>query len=355
MDKIKVLIIDDSASMRSLIRESLSASPKIEVIATAMDPIFAVQKILSLNPDVITLDIEMPRMDGLTFLSKLMISNPKPVVMVSSLTDHGTKETLKALELGAVDFLLKPFSDDTSAVRLFSNELIKKVIFASQARLNKTTPDKAKNIVDMFITKQTQDKKGQKSKKESEFVIAIGSSTGGTIVITDILEKLSDNLPPILIVQHMPEGFTRPFAERLNTISKIYVKEAEQNEQIFRGCAYVAPAGRHLEIVRAMSGYRINLSDSDLVNRFKPSVDVLYKSVAESARDKSCAVILTGMGNDGSKSMLELKKSGAITIAQDEKSSAVFGMPREAILLGAASMVKNIEEIAEYLNTLASE
>ena len=354
MDKIKVLIIDDSASMRSLIRESLSASPKIEVIATAMDPIFAVQKILSLNPDVITLDIEMPRMDGLTFLSKLMISNPKPVIMVSSLTDHGTKETLKALELGAVDFLLKPSSDDPSAAGNFSRELIKKVIFASQVKVNKTTPEKAKNITDMFISDQLQDKKGQISKKDSEYVIAIGSSTGGTIVITDIMKNLSDNLPPILIVQHMPEGFTRPFAERLNSLSKIFVKEAEQEDQVLRGCAYVAPAGRHLEIVKAMNGYRINLSDSDPVNRFKPSVDVLYKSVSESAGEKSCAVILTGMGNDGSKGMLELKNCGACTIAQDEKSSVVFGMPREAIHIGAVSMVKNIEEITDYLNSLSS-
>lgn len=355
MEKIKVLIIDDSASMRSLIKDSLSASPKIEVVATAMDPLFAVQKINSLNPDVITLDIEMPRMDGLTFLSKLMISNPRPVIMVSSLTDHGTKETLKALELGAVDFLLKPVFDDESSTAFFSNELIKKVIFASKVKVNKTTPEKAKNISDMFIVKQTDDKKGQKAKKDSEFVIAIGSSTGGTIVITDIIQKLSDNLPPILIVQHMPEGFTKPFADRLNSVSKVYVKEAEQDEQVFRGCAYVAPAGKHLEIVRSMRGYCINLSDIDPVNRFKPSVDVLYKSVASSAGGRCCAVILTGMGNDGSKAMLELKNKGAVTIAQDEKSSVVFGMPREAILTGAAVMVKNIEEITDYLNTLESE
>jgi two-component system, chemotaxis family, protein-glutamate methylesterase/glutaminase len=353
MEKIKVLIIDDSASMRSLLKESLSASPKIEVIATAMDPLFAVSKINSLNPDVITLDIEMPRMDGLTFLSKLMISNPKPVVMVSSLTDHGTKETLKALELGAVDFILKPVYDDKAGLSLFSNELIKKVIFASQVQVNKTAPEKAKNIEDIFIADRP-DKSGQKNSRESEFIIAIGSSTGGTVVISDIMQKLADNLPPILIVQHMPEGFTKPFAERLNTISKIFVKEAEQDDHVFRGCAYVASAGRHLELVKAMSGYRINLSDSDPVNRFKPSVEVLYKSVAESAGGKSCAVILTGMGTDGSKAMLELKKKGALTVAQDEKSSAVFGMPREAIRLGAASMVKNIDEIAEFLNSLAS-
>jgi two-component system chemotaxis response regulator CheB len=355
MEKIKVLIIDDSASMRSFIKESLSASPKIEVIATAMDPIFAVTKINNLNPDVITLDIEMPRMDGLTFLSKLMLTNPKPVVMVSSLTDHGTRETLKALELGAVDFLLKPSFDDELNVSLFSKDLIKKVISASQAKVNKTTPEKAKNITEMFFADKVHVKNGQKGKKESDFIIAIGSSTGGTIAITEIVKKLSDNLPPILIVQHMPEGFTRPFAERLNTISRVYIKEAEQDDQVFRGCAYVAPAGRHLEILRAMSGYRINLSDAEPVNRFKPSVDVLFKSAAESACDRCCAVILTGMGNDGSKGMLDLKNKGALTIAQDEKSSVVFGMPREAIVSGAATMVKNIDEIADFLNTLAAE
>ncbi|TAL29781.1 MAG: chemotaxis response regulator protein-glutamate methylesterase [Spirochaetes bacterium] len=353
MKKIKVLIVDDSAVTRKLLTDALSKSREIEVVGTAMDPFIAVNKIKSLAPDVMTLDIEMPRMDGITFLSKLMISHPMPVIMVSSFTDAGATATMKALHSGAVDFILKPRIDDTAKWDAFADDLIEKVVGASASKIKRKAVPPALDTDDPLV-KYTADvilpkKAALVSRLRTETIIAIGASTGGTEVIAEILSALPEDMPGILVVQHMPEKFTKAFADRVNGMSKLFIKEAEHRDRLYRGTALVAPGNFHMLLQNDANGYWVEINDGPPVNRHRPSVDVLFRSVSQTAGEHAVGVILTGMGNDGAAGLFEMKEAGAVTLAQDEASSIVFGMPKEAIKLGAADEVRNIQGIIEYL------
>ncbi len=355
MGNIRVLVVDDSAVTRKLITEALQKSKHIEVVATAIDPFIAVDKIKRFSPDVITLDIEMPRMDGLTFLSKLMIAHPMPVVMVSAFTDAGARETIRALELGAVDFVLKPKLDDAKAWDEFSYELIEKITAASRLEIKRKSSPVAEGQKPVVVPEKfTADailpkKKELVSRVGSESVIAIGASTGGTEAIAEILSNLPEDVPGIAIVQHMPEKFTKAFADRLNGLARLYVKEAEGGDRVLRGMALIAPGDRHMILRADAGGYFVEINDGPPVNRHRPSVDVLFRSVAQIAGKKALGILLTGMGADGAQGLLEMKEAGARTIAQDEKSSTVFGMPREAIKLGAADMVMDLKKIVQFV------
>lgn len=361
MNKIKVLIVDDSAVMRQYLTFILSSSPMIEVVGTAIDPIIADQKISIFQPDVLTLDIEMPRMDGLTFLKKLMTVSPLPVLMVSSITDGGAKATLRALEYGAVDFICKPSNQDSDSMKNFAELLIEKIIMVSKSKMKRS---RTTRILPAILQNEIIDKKftadvilpmkdPREVKGRSEKVIAIGSSTGGTEVIDEILSNLPDTLPGILIAQHMPEKFTEAFANRLNEKSDILVREARNNDRIYKGTAFVAPGGKHMLLRADKDGYRIEINEGPPVNRLKPSVDVLFRSVSLAAGKSALGIILTGMGNDGAAGLLEMKQAGAVTIAQDEASCVVYGMPNEARKLGAVDMEKNIGGIVDYIRSFS--
>ncbi|MBN2401091.1 MAG: chemotaxis response regulator protein-glutamate methylesterase [Spirochaetes bacterium] len=360
MNKIKVLIVDDSAVVRKVLSEALSGSDYIEVAGTALDPIIASEKIKKLRPDVITLDIEMPRMDGITFLEKLMKSDPIPVIMVSSFTDSHAELTMKALSLGAFDFILKPNLDNQSKFETFSEELIEKVIGASRSKFRKLNKTPAvemslpavnkKFSADIILPKRPN----TKTNLNSESVIAIGASTGGTEVIVEIISSLPENTPGIIIAQHMPEKFTKSFADRVNSIARLKVKEAEDGDRVMRGSVFIAPGGKHMLLKKKTNGYYVEINDGPPVNRHKPSVDVLFRSFAQSASHNSLGIILTGMGDDGARGLLEIREAGIPTIAQDEASCVIFGMPAEAIKLGAAAAVKNIECIISEIKRMAA-
>lgn len=357
MSKIKVMIVDDSAVTRKLLTEALSRSGDVEVVGTAMDPYIAVGKIKKLQPDVMTLDIEMPRMDGITFLSKLMIAQPMPVIMVSAFTDAGAAATMKALQAGAVDFILKPSLDDKSAWTGFSDELIEKVITASKSKIRRRVKEPRISLEESELTKYTADvilpkKTAQTNKVHTDQIIAIGASTGGTEVIADILSSIPPEVPGIVVVQHMPEKFTKAFSDRVNGLSRLYVKEAEHGDRLYKGVALIAPGNRHMLLRSDSGGYWVEINDGPPVNRHRPSVDVIFRSVAQVAAKNAIGIILTGMGADGAVGLLEMKEAGALTVAQDEASSTVFGMPREAIKIGAADMVKNIEEIIAMISNM---
>ena len=360
VNKTKVLIVDDSAVVRKLLTDALSKSNQIEVVGSALDPIIAVDKIKKYNPDVLTLDIEMPRMDGLTFLSKLMISHPMPVIMASSKTEKGTSATMKALELGAVDFVLKPTIDNQSEMEEFTEILTEKVIAACGAKIktniNRETKgthtllsDSKKYSADVILKKKSQGAK----RPSSKIVVAIGASTGGTEVIAEILSSLPENVPGIVIAQHMPEKFTKAFADRINTITKLYVKEAENGDRVKTGTVLIAPGNTHMLIRSDTNGYWVEINNGPPVNRHRPSVDVLFRSFSNTVPENSLGIILTGMGSDGAAGLLEIKEAGINTIAQDKTSSVVFGMPNEAIKLGAANLVMNISQITEYIKGLS--
>jgi two-component system chemotaxis response regulator CheB len=362
MSKIKVLVVDDSAVTRKLITEALEKSREIEVVATAIDPFIAVNKIKRYEPDVITLDIEMPRMDGLTFLSKIMIASPMPVIMVSAFTERGAKQTLRALELGAVDFVLKPRLDDPASWEGFAQELIEKVVVAGGTKIKRASRiEREPRLGELsgisVLEKHTADvilpkKKTMESKTRTDTVIALGASTGGTEAIAEVLRNLPEEVPGIVIVQHMPEKFTKAFSDRLNGLSKVYVKEAEHGDRLYRGTVLVAPGDRHMLLRADTTGYWVEINDGPPVNRHRPSVDVLFRSTAQLVGKKSVGILLTGMGADGAAGLLEMKEAGARTIAQDEKSSTVYGMPREAVKLGAADMVMNLQEVTKYISEL---
>jgi two-component system chemotaxis response regulator CheB len=359
MKKIRVLIVDDSAVMRKFLAESLSKTRGIEVVATALDPFIAVDKIKKFSPDVLTLDVAMPRMDGLTFLSKLMIARPMPVVMVSSLTDADAGVTMRALELGAVDFVLKPSDDTARSLEEFSGELAEKIMAASLSRVRRRTREISSNALEKYSADVIlPPKKGAGAKRrsgtDSETLIAIGASTGGTEAIAGIFEELSDDLPGIVVVQHMPEKFTRAFAERINGIARPYVKEAENGDRVYRGTALIAPGNRHMLVKADAGGYYVEINDGLPVNRHRPSVDVLFRSIAQTAGRNAVGILLTGMGADGAAGLLEMKEAGAETIAQDEASSVVFGMPREAVKLGAARLVLDTDGIIKYIENVQS-
>ena len=339
MAKIRVLTVDDSALMRQVLATLLSKDPGIEVVGSAPDPFIAREKIKALNPDVITLDVEMPKMDGLTFLEKLMKGHPMPVVMVSSLTEAGCQTTMRALELGAVDFITKPKIDLREGMEEIAQDLIEKVKAAAQAKVRGKGGDSGvggKGVAALLTSSMI---------KTTDTIIAIGSSTGGTEAVKDVLIALPPNTPPILITQHMPERFTKTWADRMNTLCRISVKEAEDGDSVLPGHALVAPGGYHMTLVRSGARYTVRINQDPPVNRHRPSVDVMFASVAQYAGANAVGVILTGMGGDGAKEMLTMKQAGAFTIAQDEASCVVFGMPKEAIKLGGVDKILPLAEI----------
>ncbi|KNC13234.1 chemotaxis protein [Pantoea sp. RIT-PI-b] len=337
MSKITVMCVDDSALMRQLMTEIINSHPDMEMVASAPDPLVARDLIKQYNPQVLTLDVEMPRMDGLDFLEKLMRLRPMPVVMVSSLTGKGSEVTLRALELGAVDFVTKPQLGIREGMLAYSQMIADKIRAAARAKLH------ARAAMPMPVTLKAG------PLLSSEKLIAIGSSTGGTEAIRHVLQPLPATSPALLITQHMPPGFTRSFAERLNKLCQITVKEAEDGERILPGHAYIAPGAMHMELARSGANYVVKLNDGPPVNRHKPSVDVLFRSVAVHAGRNAVGVILTGMGNDGAAGMLEMHRAGAWTIAQDEASCVVFGMPREAIAMGGTSEVVDLGHISQHM------
>ncbi len=341
--KTRVLIIDDSAVIRRLLTEILNEAGDIEVVGTAQDPIFAMEKITNLRPDVITLDVEMPRMDGLTFMKELMATDPIPVVMVSALTGKGCETTLKALELGAVDYVTKPAIDVSSGIAALSDELNRKVRIASKAHVRARGMVPTQHLIPDRSGKSVFDP-GKISTTDK--IIAIGASTGGTQAVTEMITMMPESAPGIVIVQHMPPVFTRSFAERLDYLSRLDVKEAVTGDRVLRGTVLVAPGNRHMEIRRKGAMYYVEITDGPMVNFVRPSVDVLFRSVAKFAGKNAIGVILTGMGEDGARGMLEMKSAGAFTLAQDEKSSIVFGMPKKAIEIGATDRVVALKEMA---------
>lgn len=346
---IRVLVVDDSALMRQVLVELLSQDPAIEVVGTASDPYFAREKIKALEPDVLTLDVEMPRMDGLTFLEKLMAGHPMPVVMVSSLTEAGCRTTLRALELGAVDFFTKPTLDLREGLAEQAEELIGKVKAAACARVSRPS-----RRGDAETGRRGEDAShasgaGTAMIKTTDTILAIGASTGGTEAIREVLGALPAHMPPILITQHMPERFTKTFADRLNQLCRLSVKEAQDGDSVLPGHALIAPGNYHMTLVRSGARYAVRLNQDPPVNRHRPSVDVMFHSVARYAGANSVGVILTGMGGDGATGLLAMKQAGAATVAQDEASCVVFGMPKEAVKLGAVDRVLPLSRIPSTL------
>ena len=337
--KVRVLIVDDSALVRQVLSEILSQDPGIEVVGTASDPLIARDKIKQLEPDVLTLDVEMPRMDGLTFLQNLMRLRPMPVVMVSSLTEAGAQVTLDALALGAVDFVTKPKLDVERGLNNYASELCERVRSAARARVARLQPTTAAAASPATPIKY----------RTTDRLIAIGASTGGTEAIRVILEQMPADAPATVITQHIPAAFSKPFAERLDRHSKMTVVQAEDDMQLLAGHAYVAPGGLHLRVQRSGARWRCRLGEDDPIRRHRPSVDALFESVAQAAGANASAVLLTGMGDDGARGLLALRKAGAATMVQDEASSVVWGMPGAAYTLGAAQQVLPLSEIAGAL------
>jgi two-component system chemotaxis response regulator CheB len=329
--KTKVLICDDSALIRSVMTEIVNSQPDMEVVGAAPDPLVARELIKKTNPDVLTLDVEMPRMDGLDFLEKLMRLRPMPVLMVSSLTERGSEITMRALELGAVDFVTKPKLSIQSGMREYTDMIADKIRATARARI------KARSLAASGPAPVLPQLRSALT--SSEKLIIIGASTGGTEAIRTFLMQMPSDCPGILIAQHMPEGFTSSFARRLDSLCKISVSEAVGGERVLPGHAYIAPGHSHLLLARSGANYVTKLDQGEPVNRHRPSVDVLFRSAALAAGKNATGVILTGMGKDGAAGMLEMKEAGAYNFAQDEASCVVFGMPREAIALGAAHEV----------------
>ena len=347
---IKVLIIDDSALIRALLTEIINAEPDLEVVGTAPDPLVARQRIKALNPDVLTLDVEMPKMDGLLFLEKLMRLRPMPVVMVSSLTERSSAVTLRALELGAFDFVTKPKIDIRSGLMEYAAELVGKIrcAYHSCQRRGAAKPAPAQ-LIERKLTADAVLPSRHQHFSTTEKVIAVGASTGGTEALRSFLTALPPDCPAILITQHMPETFTRTFAARLNGLCRLAVKEAEHGERVLPGHAYIAPGNRHMMLSRSGANYTIAIGDGPPVSRHRPSVDVLFRSAANCAGGNCLGIIMTGMGDDGAAGMLELHQAGARTLAQDEESCVVFGMPREAIARGGVNQVVPLPELAAEL------
>lgn len=346
MQKIKVLCVDDSALIRSLMTEIINGQPDMTVVATAPDPLVARELIKQHNPDVLTLDVEMPRMDGLDFLEKLMRLRPMPVVMVSSLTERGNEITLRALELGAVDFVTKPKVGIRDGMLDYSEKLADKIRAAARARVRQAAPVQHAATQAAHAPSAAAAPLFNNPLLSTEKLIIVGASTGGTEAIREVLVPLPPDAPAVLIAQHMPPGFTKSFAQRLNGLCRITVKEAEHGERVLPGHAYIAPGHAHLLLARSGANYIAHLSDEPPVNRHRPSVDVLFRSAAQHAGKNAVGVILTGMGRDGAAGLLDMKKAGAYTLAQDEASCIVFGMPREAIALGAADEIASLPEMS---------
>jgi two-component system chemotaxis response regulator CheB len=336
----QVLIVDDSALMRQLLTNILSSDPELVVVGTAGDPFIAREKIIALKPDVLTLDIEMPRMDGLTFLEKLMRGHPMPVIMISSLTSKGADTTLRALSLGAIDYISKPKLDVSNGTIEQADEIIARVKAAARARVRCSSVTTIPPVALAGKTYQFS---------ATHKVVAIGASTGGTEALKELLSPLPADFPGIVIVQHMPETFTHQFAARLDSLCKIRVKEAQDGDRILPGHALLSPGGHHMAVVRRGMEYAVHVYRGEVVNRHMPSVDVLFSSCAHSLGRNVIGVMLTGMGGDGSRGMLEMKQADAFNIAQDESTSVVFGMPREAIRIGAVDQVLPLNQIPGIL------
>ena len=339
-EKIRVLVVDDSALMRRMLTELLSRDPAVEVVGTAPDAYVARSKILKLRPDVLTLDVEMPRMDGLTFLEKLMHAHPMPVVMVSSLTPRGGETTLRALELGAVDYVPKPYPDLLARMPEVIPEIVEKIKAAASARVRVVPraagPPRAA-AAPVALARSWL--------RTTQRVVLVGASTGGTEAIRQLLMEMPADASGIVIVQHMPEKFTKVFAERCDGLCTIRVKEAEDGERVLQGHELIAPGNYHMRLCRDGGGYRVRVEGGAPVNRHRPSVDVLFESAAAVAGPNAVGIILTGIGADGARGLGEMKRAGAATIAQDEASCVVFGMPKEAIALGAVDHVLPLSRI----------
>ena len=346
--KTRVVVVDDSALVRSLLTEIINRQVDMECVGAAADPLVAREMIRNLNPDVITLDVEMPRMDGIDFLSKLMRLRPMPVVMVSTLTERGADVTLRALELGAVDFVAKPKIGVADGLRLLAEDITDKVRIAAKATIRKThvpapapagSPAAARPAAPVASI----------GRLSTEKIIFIGASTGGTEATKELLINLPPDCPAVVITQHMPPGFTKSYAARLDGLCKIRVAEARDGERILPGHAYIAPGGLHLSVERSGANYIARVQDGEPVNRHKPSVEVLFKSAARVVGPNALGIMLTGMGADGAKAMKELRDAGSYNYVQDEATCVVFGMPREAINAGAAHEVLPLTQIAPKL------
>lgn len=348
---IRVLIVDDSALVRKLLTEMLEKDREIEVIGTAADPYAAREKIKALNPDVITLDVEMPRMDGVTFLENLMRLRPMPVVMVSSLTQQGADVTLRALELGAIDFVAKPKIDIAGSLATYADELVAKVKVAANARVSSrvSAPRASMHVDPRRSADAVLPAASRRVLRTTDRIVAIGASTGGTEAIREVLEALPPDAPAIVISQHIPAAFSKPFAERMNRTSQMSVCEAQDGQYILPGHVYIAPGDRHLIIDRDGARYLCRLNDGPHVNRHRPSVDVMFRSVAQNVGPNAMGIILTGMGDDGARGLKEMLDAGAITLAQDEASSVVWGMPGAAVKAGAAQHVLPLHRIPQEL------
>lgn len=354
MPKVRVLVIDDSASVRQTLVDVLSADPGIEVMGVASDPFVAARRIAEDVPDVITLDVEMPRMDGITFLRKLMSQRPIPVVMCSSLTEAGSETLMQALEAGAVDIILKPRIGAADHLAESADRICDVVKAAARARVGARRPTKrsldpgTKLTADAMLPPPS----GAAMARTTEMVACLGASTGGTEALREVLQALPANAPGIVIVQHMPAGFTAAFAKRLNSLCEVEVKEAQHGDPVLRGHVLIAPGDKHMLLERHGARYQVAIKDGPPVSRHRPSVDVLFRSAARAAGRNAMGVIMTGMGDDGARGLLEMKEAGATTLAQDEATSVVFGMPREAIARGAAQKVTALEHIAREIMTV---
>lgn len=342
---IKVLVVDDSALMRALLTEIINGAPDLKVVGTAPDPIAAREMIKALNPDVLTLDVEMPKMDGLEFLDRLMRLRPMPVIMISATTERGSEVTLKALELGAVDYVAKPRAENITLLQGYAEEIRDKIRTAKGARLKMPSMRPLPGSGTVAAAAAPPVASRFSSRLLNEKVIAIGASTGGTEAIKDVLTSLPAGMPPILMVQHMPETFTPSFARRLDSLCQLTVIEAQGGERLQPGTAYLAPGHSHLSIRKSGAGYVTELSQGEPVNRHRPAVDVLFDSVAEQVRGNALGIILTGMGRDGAQGLLRMRQAGAYTLGQDQASCVVYGMPREAALAGAVEEVASLDAI----------
>ena len=340
MARIKVIVIDDSALIRSILKEIINQQSDMEVVGAAPDPIIARDMIRTLNPDVITLDVEMPKMDGIDFLERLMRLRPTPVLMISTLTEKGSDVTLRALELGAVDFIAKPKLDIQHGMKEYAYEITNKIRIAAKARVHASKVGTTSSTTATLLRNKTT---------STEKLLVFGASTGGTEALKEVLTGMPPDCPGIVIAQHMPEGFTKSFAARLDSLCHIRVKEAEHGDRILPGHAYLAPGHSHLLVGRSGANYICELAQSEPVNRHRPSVDVLYRSASQHAAHNAIGIILTGMGKDGALGMKEMHDAGAYTFAQDEASCIVFGMPKEAIAQGGVDEVIPLNKMADRI------
>jgi len=359
-EKIKVMIVDDSALVRQVVTQAISRDPAIEVIATAQDPVFALEKMKACWPDVLVVDIEMPRMDGLTFLKKIMAEHPTPVVICSSLAEQGAQVTLEALAAGAVSIITKPRFDLKSFLEDSANDIIATIKTAARANIGVLKRMAASPALPKVSRKLTADAMvpashaGVKMYGTTDKLVAIGTSTGGTQALEAVLTRLPAVCTGIVVVQHMPEKFTALFADRLDGLCQMEIREAKDGDRVRPGLALIAPGGRHMMVRRSGAQYYVDVKDGPLVNRHKPSVDVLFRSVAQAAGKNALGIIMTGMGDDGARGLLEMRDCGAPTVAEDESTCVVFGMPKEAIKLDAAAKILPLDRIPQEIMTYGS-